>query len=202
MRKSVAKIRSFVKLRIRALTVTGVLVLLFTVIPDTAYWLPVAQRAGRCLYALAATTGGRLMLITLGLALILFDQRRISKKQKKEHDLSTLKGRTLKLRDDIYAFVSTGPTITSYQSTPENPSIKRVDVNLSRLKHGYCLRFETRLENIIHEFGELGLEDADLVAITAAKIRDVSTYKAIMKSLERLAQYPESMNTPRPLLKS
>ena len=141
----------------------------------------------------------REFLIVVGIGIIWFDHRRLVKKREPEkrdpevYDPTSLKGRTLKLRDDIQGFWdSVGPTpepkkvgetIEEYTASAVETSYKRAE----KLLHGYEWRFANDVNRIYNEYGEKGLLEPALTDAVARQFKNEDTYKVIVDSLTRLA---------------
>ncbi len=117
------------------------------------------------------------------LALIFFQlDRRI-----KPYDLNTLKGRTLKLRDDIQAF---GDGIGPFVLGPADSTLQGVEKSLrhsDRFIHGYDLRFAAGVRRVYNEFGERGIHDAELDGVIDKPI-DGDRCLRVIAGLSRLAE--------------
>jgi hypothetical protein len=199
-KRSLTEIGSRVRARLSGLTITGVVVLMVWIaeqVHAAEFWYGIGSRIFPPVYRFMGTTWGGLILIICGIGLIFFDQRRITRRQQKAHDLSTLKGRTLQLRDDIQAFVDSTPKASGYVGASQQGTIERLSSQASfvmgRLEHGYYLHFADRVSHVYHEFGERGVQDKELTrAITEKKYEQVTTYRIIIDALARLAQCPEA----------
>jgi hypothetical protein len=179
-------------------TRSGLIVLLI-VIPDwvarggfwysTALWIwPSLKKAYDSPYS-------KISLVALAFLAIALDQRRLTRTR--ERDLATLKGRTLKLRDDVQAFLESVPKATGYLGASQQGTIERLSSQASfvmgRLEHGYYLQFADRISRIYHEFGERGVQDKELTrAIAEKKYEQALTYGTIIDALTRLAGCPEA----------
>lgn len=109
------------------------------------------------------TTGwGRVSLVVAGLLFIWLDHYR--RTRPKAHDLTTLKGRTLKLCDDLQSFVDNlGPkpkVVRAPSMSAEDhisASWKVIAPWVDRLTYGYELRFSDTVRKIYLEYGERSL---------------------------------------------
>ncbi len=149
MNEIIKTVVRFIKKRVSKLTASALALLILFGIPN--------------LFGYASI--GRLAIVSVGLLLIWLDQVRITKKLhgKKPYDEETLKGRTLKLRDDIQAFLETIGSIPETERTSGMSELAYSEVKITnvinwaeRLRHGFALRFEDRLKRICHECGESG----------------------------------------------
>jgi hypothetical protein len=132
--------------------------------------------------------------VLLVAGIIWLDHRRVLKKREKRYDPKSLKGRALKLRDEMQAFLSSAPPATKI--TPEMTSEEILDTAFTdprppKLRHGYHLRFQDRVAAIYHEFGEYNVEDNQL--IRAGFIRE-EDYVAVIQALTDLSERPEVEN--------
>jgi len=148
----------------KKLTAFGVFLFVIAIVPR---WVSI----GRFWYGLGlwiwertawlSTGWGRVALVVVGLSLIWLDQYRRSRP--KAHDLGTLKGRTLKLRDDLKSFVDAiGPKpkiVRTGMSDKEYLAAtwKEVAPWMDRLTYGYERRFAARAREVYLEFGERSL---------------------------------------------
>jgi hypothetical protein len=112
-----------------------------------------------------ATQNGRTILIACSLVAMWLDHRHLVKQREpKSLNPHTLKGRTLKLRDEIQSFLDAlGPkpevTYTSDMDAKEymRANWKVVAPWVDRLTYGYELRFSASVRKIYFEFGERSL---------------------------------------------
>jgi hypothetical protein len=109
-----------------------------------------------------STGWGRVSLVVVGLLLIWLDQYRRSRP--KAHDLRTLKGRTLKLRDDLQSFVDgigAKPKIVRTADMSDrdvmSASWKEIAPWIDHLTYGYERLFASRVKEVYLEFGERSL---------------------------------------------
>jgi hypothetical protein len=178
------------------------LLVLFIMIPDWLgrgnFWYTAVLRAWPSLKAAYASPYVKVSLLLLALAAIVLDQRRLARKAIRERDLNTLQGKTLQLRDEMRLFVDSHPQPllvfrgTSRERTFDRPSTSESQ-RLSKLEHGYCLKFADRVARIHHEFGERGVQDYELTeTLLKAKYGEPGTYTAIIDALSRLAHCPEA----------
>ncbi len=70
-----------VKARFRTLTITGPIVILFSLIPDLKFWLDILRQAVQPISKFLGTGLGRVLVIISCLALIYFDQWRFTRNQ-------------------------------------------------------------------------------------------------------------------------
>jgi hypothetical protein len=138
------------------------------------------------------------------LALYFFQQER---QRSKGHDLSTLGGFALKLRDDLEEFVDRFPKpeidITGVRNDDMLRKVERLDtpasLRASALEHGFYLRFLGRMEKVYHEFGRFGIQDRELTTARAERQFEMAfTYQIIMDALTRLSHTPEASEKMTP----
>jgi len=181
-------------------TRSGLIVLLI-VIPDWVsrggFWYSSALWIWPSLKKAYDSPYGKISLVALAFLAIWLDQRRLTRTETHEHDLATLKGRTLKLKDDMQAFLDNMPKASGYLGASQQGTIERLSTQASfimgRLEHGYYLQFADRISRIYHEFGERGVQDKELTrAIAEKKYEQALTYGTIIDALTRLAGCPEA----------
>jgi hypothetical protein len=127
------------------------------------------------------------------LALFFFERDR---RKTKSYDLTTLKGRTLKLRDEIQAFFNeVPPPGPQLKGESKDDHLKRTRVGWSRridhLANGYAWRFYDRVLTINYQFGERGLFDAELQNAVKRPNFDEECYTETLAGLTRLSEHPE-----------
>jgi hypothetical protein len=116
----------------------------------------------------------------------------------KTYDPHSLKGRTLKLRDDIQEFFDAAPAAPGKQAKNESKDqyLTRLLPALSRrvdyLINGYAWRFHDRALAIHYQFGERGLLDAQLGQFLSRPHKNEECYQEILAGLTRLSEHPES----------
>jgi len=178
--------------------VVGAILLLVTV-PDWIF-------RGHFLYDLAAyvwpfvrrlynSSLGRLLIMLAGIALIFVPWNRL----RPTYDLSTLRGRTLKLRDDMQSFLDSTQNDERLGSTGIIPSthIERAvghSLRVTRLHCGYNLRFADAVKRTIDEFGERGINHRDLTQTLDPnrQVNNEDFYRLVTAYLEELATLPEA----------
>jgi len=215
------KITVAVKNRYRRLSKTtrGALIVLLIVVPDWAsregFWYRFAAAAWPLLKRAYASSYGKLTLVVLAFLLIWLDQRRITRKRSASHDGDTLKGRTLKLHDEIQSFldglgpmpqdemmgisqVRAGPDWRSADGIMHDSAIVRATGRLSqrmaKVDYGYELHFAAPLLRIYNEFGFRGVIDQqmkDLIFKKEPYNREVAL-RDIVQALSRLAELEEA----------
>lgn len=172
----------------------GLVLLIYCLIPDwegrNAYWhdhLPWIK--------LFVSNHFRELLIVAGMGIIFFDHRRLVKQRDPEkYDPNSLKGRTLKLRDDMQKFLdSVGPKPEEKQAgeTQREYYERAVETSTRRagqLIHGYDWRFSNDVLRIYNEYGENGLLDGELTDVVARQFKNEDAYISIIKSLSNLAE--------------
>lgn len=148
------------------MSVIGAVILLASFIPDwhagIAFWLG----AIRWTVPRLASPWGRGILIVLGMGMIWLDLRRImGKSEAKPLDESTLRGRTLKLRDEMQQFLDTTPSSDEGSGTIRIDYLERSSgssLRVVKLRFGYFSRFSAHVNQIFNEFGERNLRDVRL----------------------------------------
>ena len=138
---------------------------------------------------------GRLCLLIVGLSLIALDRYR--REKPKPHNLKTLRGRTLKLRDDLQEFlrdVGEAQRVIKLPSETDEEHIKRgLEVAMPRMwkiTHGYELRFASDVLRTYHEFGERGESNMRLGALIDRPHRAEKEIDEIITELSKLADLP------------
>jgi hypothetical protein len=128
------------------------------------------------------------LLFALGLFFFAWDNRK-----NKPHDMNTLKGRTLQLRDDMKAMLDSLPPLDPVKMVVEEQRqayiVKRlgeVTNRVDKLVYGYELRFADRGRRIYNEFAEQGIHDSELDNVIGEH-KTQERYKIMIASLSRLA---------------
>ena len=141
-KRSLREIGPRVRARLSGLTISGIVVLMVWIaehVHAAEFWYGIGSSIFPPVYRFIGTTWGGLILISCGIGLIFFDQRRITRRQQKAHDLSTLKGRTLQLRDDIQSFADSTPKASRFIGVSQQGTIERLSTQASfvmgRLEH-------------------------------------------------------------------
>lgn len=149
------------------------------------------------------TASGKWLFIVVAFVVIWLDQRRITKKLhgKKPHDVKTLRGRTLKLRDDLKQFVeSVGPRPDVEpafgQSNQEFIKANWAVVMpwMDKLKYGYELRFSEAVNRIHYQYGELSLLPGIGVDLPAM----INSEKEVLSIIEKLNVWRKKPQIKRP----
>src|SRR5437899_1771488 len=143
-----------------------------------------------------ASTSGRVILMVSGLSMIWLDHRRIMRKREpKPLDESTLKARTLKLRNEIQAFLDTVPisydSISQASRKDDILQSSGLELRVNRLHHGYELRFAEPVTRIFNEFGQRGLWDVILADGMRRQVNNEEWYRTVIARLTKLAERPE-----------
>jgi len=122
-----------------------------------------------------------LPFVFFGLAILFFELERRKSKRPTPHDLSTLRGRTLKLRDDVQGFLDNAPP----------PGIA---LRVAKLHHGFELYFADSVKRIFHEFGERDIYDVELSNALSPnrQVNNEEMYRTIVQRLSVLADRPEA----------
>jgi hypothetical protein len=175
-------------------TVIGTIFLIYAALPDydgrNHWWITFWHKFDGFLWI-----HNRWIFILIGLFLIWLDNRRLVRlMQAKPYDENTLKGRTLKLRDDIKEFLDKsgqkvegqfdGETQVGYIKRIETSNARRV----SRLIHGYELNFAERVQRVYHEYGALGWNDTELNEVMLRPFKNEKSYNIAIAALGRLAE--------------
>jgi hypothetical protein len=175
--------------------------LLIVVIPDwiarEQFWYRVATYVWPILRHFYDAWYGRLLIVVAGLALIFFPWDRF--RFKKQYDLTTLKGRSLKLRDDMLAFLNSTPNNEKFGSTDVIPGthIERSvghSLRVMRLQQGYDSHFADAVERVVREFGERGIRHPDLEQTLSPnrQLNNDDFYLLVMAYLAEMAALPEA----------
>jgi hypothetical protein len=199
-------------------TTRGALVVLLIVIPDWisrgGFWYGSAVAAWPSLKQAYGSPYGKLTLIVLAFLLLILDQRRITRKKMGPHGPSTLKDRTLQLRDRMQAFldglgampegymgtsqIRAGPDWRSPDGVMHNSAIVRASGPLSqrmaKVDYGYELHFAKPLLRIYNEFGFRGVIDKQMKDLLSEKEqynRELAL-RDIVQALSRLAELEEA----------
>jgi hypothetical protein len=136
-----------------------------------------------------------MVLIVVGLFLIWWDHHRIVlRNQEKGIDPESLKGRTLKLRDDMQAFLDSvgSAQVARTQGETQRDYATRafpiVSKRVMKLIHGYELRFAKDAERVHHEFGERGISDGEFNNALTRQAKNEDAFKMMIEGLARLAE--------------
>lgn len=144
--------------------VTGIAVILYSAVPDwqgrNEYWVHHWPTIRSLL-----SDNSRVILIVIGLLVIWWDHARLIRSRgPRPHDPRTLKGRTLRLRDELKAFleqVGSKPAM-EYNSDMERAAYLKtkwevVGPWMDKLTYGYERRFSDAVRKIYLEYGERSL---------------------------------------------
>jgi hypothetical protein len=150
----------------------------------------------RYMWGWLQSSPGKWAFIIAAFLVIWLDQGRITRKLhgRKRHDEKTLKGRTLKLRDDIKEFFEkTEPKVQGqFDGETQVGYIKRLDTSnarrVSRFVHGYDLYFAERVARTYHEYGLLGWNDTELNEVMLRPYKNEKCYDIVIAALARLAE--------------
>lgn len=131
------------------------------------------------------------------LSVLFFEQERRKSKYPKPYDLDTLKGRTLKLRDEMQAFLDNAPSPDGYSGLTQIEGIQRTSGSswrVMKLHHGYEFRFSEAVNRIFNEFGERNLRDLILADALGPnrQVNNEEFYRLIIHRLSQLADSPEA----------
>jgi hypothetical protein len=164
---------------------------------ERGFWHDFFVAAWPILKRAYASPVGKLTLVVLAFLLIWLDQRRITRKRPESYDPNSVKGHTLKLRDEIQVFYDNAPPLADKQKPGESrddylrrafaASSQRVDY----LAHGYAWRFHDRALTICYQFGERGLADGKLLDFLNRPLKDEAAYQEILAGLTRLSEHAE-----------
>jgi len=164
-------------------------------ITNANFWFRIGRRGWPVIAWTYNTQVGRLCLTIVGLLLIFFPWQRF--KRKSDYDITTLRGRTLKLRDEMQAFLDNSPPSREYAGTTQVGGLQRdtgSSLRVVKLDHGYSLRFADTLMKLFHEYGERGVRDIELAEALnrERQVNNVVFYNTVIGSLGRLANTPEA----------
>jgi hypothetical protein len=158
-------------------------------------WFSIAQWLWERI-AWLKTDSGRVCLVVVGIGLIWYDQHR--RNRPKAHELRTLKGRTLKLRDDLQSFVDgigTKPKVvrTGDMSNQDFMSAtwKEVAPWIDHLTYGYEWLFAARVKEVYLEFGERSL----LPGIGLDLPDGLASPDDIKRILDALGKFPAKLDS-------
>ena len=140
-----------------------------------------------------STGWGRASLVVVGLGLIGLDQRRIRKPR--AHDLRTVKGRTLQLRDDLQLLLNEALAkwpehIQGKIVEPYNHSI--VEDAVSRgtfIQHAFALRFASRAEILYHECALAGAANDSFMLRLHPAVANASKLRELIDDLDWMANH-------------
>jgi hypothetical protein len=196
----------FIKERLSRLTVGTVAVLILFGIPKmfgaTQFWHRVFAWSAPQLWKFLGTPLGYFAVLACGLVVIWLDQARITKalhgrNGRKHHDITTLQGRTLKLRDDLQDFLNTlGPRPRVELTSEQRPrdfieaGYKTVGPWLNKITYGYELRFAATVRRTYLEFAEQSLLPMNYVLNESLKNEE-----DIQQIIERLKTLAEKAGT-------
>jgi hypothetical protein len=191
------------------LTITAAILLVLFGIPNAfgyaQFWWSAYKWGSPHVTGFLGTALGRAILIAVALGAIALDQRRITRALhgKKKHDLKTLKGRTLQLRDEMQAFldsVEPFPATATRAGEDRKDYIRRtwkaVGRRVNKVGHGFELRFGDAVLRIHHEFGEMGIRDSKLIEALRAPFKTDDSYKAIIDGLGKLVARLDNQTEP------
>ena len=128
-------------------------------------------------------------LIVLALVLIALDQRRITGRNAKDYDPDTLKGRTLKLCQDMQRFLlEMGPKPVFDSKLPTRPT--EISLWMIKLQCGFGMNFSERLRKLYWELGFNGL--LPVVLAPKTEIQDDADLREVIDFLKKRADQLES----------
>jgi hypothetical protein len=192
--------RQIIKERLSKLTVGTFVVLVAFGIPNlfgyAQFWHSVWIWSAPRLWSILGSPIGRLVVVVCGLLVIWWDQRRITNNlhKGKQHDEKTLKGRTLKLRDELEAFLTKlgkQPPLL-YESQQSAGEFAAVNMGhglwVDKLQYGFLLNFNDRLMRLHLEFGECGKAYLPLaVTLDSQQAHNEASVRKIIEMLETMA---------------
>jgi hypothetical protein len=130
------------------------------------------------------------------LALVFFELDRRRAKRPRPYDLNTLKGRTLRLKDEIESYMASVPdTEDKYAGATRQKEIEYFsgsNLKVMKLHHGWDLRFADRLKTIFNEFGERNVRDHGLIEAMNYQTNNGNMYRLVIERLTELAERPEA----------
>jgi hypothetical protein len=192
--RTVEDVRAWAKRQLTIKGLIGMAILLYCAPPDwqgrNEFWV----HHWAVIRSIAAGYG-RAALIVVGLSMVWLDNRRLVKKRgPKPHDEGTLKGRTLKLRDEIDTFMTNlGPRPESlYDSKMNDKQFLAANhashLWVDRVHHGFMLRFHARAQNLFHEFGEIGKTDLPYGLLLNSDVMSGDTVRQIVDHLTTMGE--------------
>jgi hypothetical protein len=194
IRQRFQTLKHWIKERATGLTVFGAATAIIGGLPNwhgiVLWW----WEAARWIIPRLGSTWGRVCLIAFGIALIWLDHRRVLKKRERRYDPTSLKGRALKLRDEMQAFLDNAPAATKPSKEMTDEEILDTaftDPRPPKLRHGYHLLFEDRVMTIYHELGERNIEEHRLIRTGFIREED---YVDVIQVLTGLSERPEVGN--------
>jgi hypothetical protein len=179
------------------LTWIAIAILIVSFVPDWQARLEYWSKAVRWTIPHLASPLGRVFLILCGIGIIWLDHRRVLAKHGKPHPKS-LKARTLKLRDAMQAYLDKAPADDNYGNDSVRGTVHTASgfkLRVTKLHHGFELKFRDAVTRLFHEFGEKNVYDnqlAQLLSNPELKVNSESSYKLIIARLSDLAEMPEA----------
>lgn len=164
------------------------------------FWYGIGFHVFPSLASCYGTWYGRLITAIVGAFLVFFPWNRL---RNKSYDLTTLKGATLKLRDDMQSFLDSVPKpTTAVKGAGGDPTIHNVDrlntplsLYMAALEHGYYLKFYVRVCRLRHEYGKFGIQERDLTeAIAKKQFDNPGTYLIMIGALNRFPTICDKAN--------
>jgi len=172
-------------------------ILLTIVLPDWIsrgnFWYHLAQRLWPVMKSVYNSEWDRLSIVIVGVLLLLVPWQRL--RWKTQYDVTTLKGRTLELRDDMQAFLDNAHPNEQIGNTKRQNDVLESSgaaLRVDQLHHGYEARFANRLNLIFNEFGECGLRDLVLADGLAGPLYKEDWYRIVIVRLSKLAERPQA----------
>jgi hypothetical protein len=132
-------------------------------------------------------------IVACALVIWLDHRRVLEKRDKKPHDLRTLKGRTEKLTDDLEEFLKRlgeRPSLVYDKHMSAGEYAKANEESrlwVDRLHYGFLLHFHDRLKHLYLEFGECGKAYLALAVALEAQVQSEKNVQQIIEILETMA---------------
>jgi hypothetical protein len=198
------RITEIVRERASKLTITAVILLVLVGIPNlfgyAQFWWSAYKWASPHVWGLFGTTFGRFVLIGAGLIAIWLDQRRITRSlhKKQDHDLTSLRGRTLAFCDELKEFQKElGPEPPVVWTTGNSGAefMKANEAGCKReaqMHHDFQLRFSNRAAELWHEHGKNMREDVALRSALADRVDSNERLNVIINGFANLANMTEN----------
>src|SRR5882762_1693523 len=173
MRQKISNLFKRIEAEYSKLNVFALLLIIWSFVPDSfsrADWW--SKTMGWVFHHLSSAMG-RVVLLGAGLLLIFMDRQR---RKRSVFDVSTLKGRTLALCDELRAFqkeLGKEPEIdfkSSYDSGEFTEKNKEFALRGQKMHHGFHLRFMEQAMNLWHEHGAEMRESPSLYAALMGRI--------------------------------
>lgn len=186
--------------RLSRLRKTGIVVLIFAIpnyVSAGTFWRSTFHYFLDWIRFANNSTIGRISLLAIGALLLAVPWKQWFGSK---YDLSTLRGRTLKLSEDMRIFLNSIPpaSLGGTMIIPGTCIERSVDhsLNVMKLHHGYNRLFGQRVNEIVDEFGERGIRHRNLAKELDPnrQINGDGFYRLVMSYLGELSDLPEAAN--------